>query len=230
MSTDSSPVIETPAPLNRQAVALVGISVLARLPLAMFSISLLICVRELTGSFALAGLASGAYIVGRGVSSPVLGRLVDRHGQPRVLVACAAISAVLLATFAALPAHLPAVLPVALSCAIGMASPPLSACVRTLLPVIVGDSSALNTVYTLETTALELTFIAGPPLALGLAAGISGRTPLLAGAILLLVTTALFAAQPAARQRRSHTDTPATRAGTLYYPAVRTLLLILTAV
>jgi MFS family permease len=230
MSTQSSTLIDKPAPLNRQAVALVGISVLARLPLAMFSISLLICVRQLTGSFALAGLASGAYIVGRGISSPVLGRLVDRHGQPRVLVACATTSAVLLAAFAALPTHVPAALPVALSCAIGIASPPLSACVRTLLPVIVSDSSALNTVYTLETTALELTFIAGPPLALGLAAGISSRTPLLAGAILLLGTTALFAAQPASRQRRSRTSTPGPRAGTLHYPAVRTLILILSAV
>jgi MFS family permease len=229
MSTQSSTLIEKPAPLSREAVALVGISVLARLPLAMFSISLLICVRQLSGSFLLAGLASGAYIVGRGISSPVLGRLVDRHGQPRVLVACATTSAVLLAAFAALPAHVPAALLIALSCAIGMASPPLSACVRTLLPVIVSDSSALNTVYTLETSALELTFIAGPPLALGLAAGISSRTPLLAGAILLLGTTALFAAQPASRQRRSRTSTPAPRAGTLHYPAVRTLILILSA-
>lgn len=65
---------------HRRAAALVALSVLARLPLAMFSISLLIYAHHLTGSFAVAGLASGAYVIGRGVSSPVLGRLVDRHG------------------------------------------------------------------------------------------------------------------------------------------------------
>jgi len=230
MSTHASTLTDAPATRDREAVTLVGISVLARLPLAMFSISLLICVRELTGSFALAGLASGAYIVGRGISSPLLGRLVDRHGQPRVLVACAITSAVLLATFAALPNHVAPALPVVLACVIGMASPPLSAGVRTLLPLVVTDSSALNTAYTIEATALELTFIAGPPLALGLAAGISSRTPLLVGAIVLLTTTALFAAQPAARRRRIHADPPPGRAGTLHHPAVRALILILSAV
>jgi predicted MFS family arabinose efflux permease len=47
---------------------------------------------------------------------------------------------------------------------------------------------------TLETTALELTFIAGPPLALGLATGLSTRAPLFAGAVILLVATSAFAA------------------------------------
>jgi MFS family permease len=215
---------------NGRAVALVGLSVIARLPLAMFSISLLIYAHQLTGSFAVAGMASGAYIIGRGVSSPVLGRLVDPHGQPPVLRACAATSAVLLTAVAALPAGAPALLPVMLSCTIGIASPPLAACVRTLLPVIVSEPSALRNAYTLETTALELTFIAGPPLALGLAGGISSRAPLLAGAIILMATTALFAAQPAARQGRARRHTPIPRAGALHHPALRTLLLILAAV
>jgi len=37
-------------------------SLIARLPLAMFSIALLVHIHRLTGSFAIAGAASGAYI------------------------------------------------------------------------------------------------------------------------------------------------------------------------
>jgi hypothetical protein len=38
-----------------------------------------------------------------------------------------------------------------------------------LLPSIVADGDALRRTYAVEATVLELTFIAGPPLALGLA-------------------------------------------------------------
>jgi hypothetical protein len=58
---------------NPRARSLLVSSVLARLPLAMFSFSLLNHVHRLTGSFAVAGVASGAYIIGRGLTSPLLG-------------------------------------------------------------------------------------------------------------------------------------------------------------
>jgi hypothetical protein len=45
------------------APALVGSSILARLPLAMFSIALLVHAQRLTGSFAVGGLVSGAYAI-----------------------------------------------------------------------------------------------------------------------------------------------------------------------
>ena len=40
-----------------------GSSIAARLPLAMFGLGLLVHAQRLTGSFALAGLVSGAYAV-----------------------------------------------------------------------------------------------------------------------------------------------------------------------
>ena len=213
-----------------RVAVLLASSVLARLPLAMLSISLLVHVHRLTGSFAVAGLASGAYIIGRGVSSPLLGRLADRYGQTVGLLGCAAVSAGLLAVIAALPAGAPAALLVALSGATGTASPPLAACVRTLLPVLVTEPDALTAAYTLETTVLELTFIAGPPLALGLATAFSTRAPLLAAATILLGATAVFAAQPASRQWRRRTSSSVQRGAALRSPAIRALSFVLLAV
>jgi hypothetical protein len=205
-------------------------SLIARLPLAMFSISLLVHVHRLTGSFAVAGAASGAYVIGRGLTSPLLGRAVDRHGQAPALIGCATASAILLVAVALLPASVPAPLIVVLSGMIGTVSPPLAACVRALLPVIVTEPSALSSAYTLETTALELTFIAGPPLALILATSLSTRASLLAGAIILLAATGAFATHPASRHWRGHGGTPARAAGALHSPAIRTVALILGAV
>ena len=143
-------------------------SILARLPLAMFSIALLVHAQRLTGSFAIAGLVSGAYAVGSAASAPLLGGLVDRGGQTRVLISGSTITAVVLVVNGLLPAGTPPLLLVALGAATGLCTPPLAACVRTLLPAIVAEPSRLPELFALESTVLELTFVAGPPLALGL--------------------------------------------------------------
>ena len=54
------------------ARALLGSSILARLPLAMFSIALLVNAQHLTGSFAVAGAVSGAYAIAGAVSALAL--------------------------------------------------------------------------------------------------------------------------------------------------------------
>lgn len=208
------------------ARALLGSSILARLPLAMFSIALLVNAQHLTGSFAVAGAVSGAYAIAGAVSAPLLGRLVDRCGQTTVLVAGATVTALMLvATGLAPPSTPPAVL-VALAAAAGMSTPPLSACVRTLLPGLVTDPSRLPALFAFESTVLELTFVLGPPLALGVGAIWStGAAPAVAGIVMLAATLA-FAAQPASRAW--HPDPSATRrrGGSLRSPAILTLALI----
>src|SRR5215831_17110999 len=160
------------------AGALLSASVIARLPLAMLSLALLVHAEHLTGSFALAGLVSGGYTVGLGVGGPFLGRLVDRRGQLVVLLATAFATSVLLAAVALLPASAPGLVLVAVAAGIGLTMPPVSGCVRTLLPEVLPDAEALPAAYALESSALELTFIFGPPLALGLAAFSSTRAAL----------------------------------------------------
>jgi MFS family permease len=165
----------------------------------MRSITLLVFAQGVTHSFAIAGLVTGVYAAGNATGGPVLGRLVDRYGQTLVLLISASASSVLMVTMALAPADIPRPLLVAVAAAIGIATPPVNGCVRALLPSIVTDGDALRRTFAIEATGLELTFIAGPPLALGLATLWSTRAALAFAGVLVLLGTSAFASQPGSR-------------------------------
>jgi MFS family permease len=211
------------------AVRVLTSSIVARLPLPMLGIGLLVHAEHLTGSYAVAGLVTAAYAIATAIGGPALGRLVDRRGQTAVLMAAATAAAGLLAAVAALPHGAAPGLLVALAAAVGLTTPPAGACARALLPDLCGDREATRVAYAIDATAVELTWVAGPPLAL--ATGLlwsTGAAVALAGAILLLGTAA-FAAQPASRAWRP-ADHAAGRRGALRAPGLQTLVLVLVAV
>jgi MFS family permease len=209
------------------AIRILGSSVIARLPLAMLGIALLIHAEHLTGSFAAAGLVTGAYAVATGVGGPLLGRIVDRRGQTVVLLPSVIATAVLLAVAAALPAGAPLATLIALATGIGFATPPLGACVRTLLPDMV-DEDTVRVAYSVDATAVELTWVFGPPLAFGVGALWSTGGALVACGAVMLLGTLAFAAQPASRGwRPTRQERPA--GGSLRAPGLRTLVSVLTA-
>jgi MFS family permease len=209
------------------AASLLGSSIVARLPLAMFSLALLVHAQRLTGSFAVAGLVTGAYAIASAVAAPLLGGIVDRRGQTWVLVCGAALTALALLANGLMPAGTPAIVLVALGAATGLSSPPLAACVRTLLPLIVTDQSRVPALFALESTLLELTFVAGPPLALGLVTVWSPGAALVVSGSMMLGGTLMFAAQPPSRHWRPHRQALRARGGSLRSPAIRTLVVIL---
>ena len=202
-------------------------SILARLPLAMLTIGMLVHVKHVTGSFAAAGLVSGTLAVAQGAGGPTLGRLVDRRGQTAVLLASAFVSAAGLMTTAGLPADAPLPALVALAAVIGFATPPVGPCMRALLPGMVGDPDEQRGAYAVDSAAVELTWVSGPPLVLLAGTLLStGAALILAGAILAL-STVVFAATPVSRAWRPE-RTAATRTdGALRSPGVRTLVLAL---
>jgi predicted MFS family arabinose efflux permease len=209
---------------------LLATSIIARLPLAMLSIGLLVHVERLTGSFAAAGIVSGTYGIGVSVGSPLLGRLVDRRGQTGVLLGSATIAAVLLCTIAILPAGTSVAAPVALAIGIGLATPPVGACLRAQLPSLLADPADAPAAYAFETSVVELTWICGPPLVLGLGVLWSTGAALAVGGLVLLVASAAFAVQPGSRGRRPESAANRRRRGALRTPGVRTLTLVLLAV
>jgi predicted MFS family arabinose efflux permease len=208
------------------APALLGSSILARLPLAMFSIALLVNAQHLTGSFAVAGAVSGAYAIAGAVAAPLLGRLIDRCGQTTVLVASPTVAALVLLATGLAPSSTPPAVLVALAAAAGISTPPLSACIRTLLPGMVTDASRLPALFAFESTVLEVTFVLGPPLALGVGAIWSTGTAVALAGIVMLAATLAFAAQPASRAWRPDPTAPRPRGGSLRSPAIVTLALI----
>lgn len=209
------------------AAALLGSSIVARLPLAMFSIALLVHAQRLTGSFAVAGLVSGAYGIASAAVAPLWGGLVDRYGQSRVLVTGATAVVVVLLANGLSPAGTPAFVLIALGAGAGLCTPPLAACVRTLLPVLVADAGQLPKLFALESTVLEVTFVAGPPLALGLASLGSPGLALIVSGLVMLAGTLTFVAQPASRRWRPQQRIRRGRGGAMRSAGIRTLAMIL---
>ena len=165
----------------------------------MLSIGLLVHTQRLTGSFAAAGVVTGVYAIALGVGGPLLGRLVDRRGQTSVLLASASVAATLLVAIAVLPAGASLGVLVALAAGIGLATPPVGACLRSQLPALLSDPGAVRGAYALEASVVELTYIFGPPLALCIGALWSTGAALAVAGVVLLAATAAFAAQPASR-------------------------------
>jgi hypothetical protein len=212
------------------ALRILAISIVARLPLAMLGIALLVHVVHLTGSYAAAGIVSGANAVALGVGGPLLGKLVDRRGQTAVLILGGCVSGTLLGAMASLPVGAPLPLLVALAVAIGLTVPPLGACVRALLPLLVPDPSAAPAVYAVETSAVEFTWVVGPPLALGLAAVLSTGVALAVAGSILAAGTAVFALEPASRSWRPEAGAVRPRGGALRVPAMQTLVMVFLAI
>ena len=202
-------------------------SILARLPLAMLTIGMLVHVERLTDSFAAAGLVAGALAVAQGAGGPALGRLVDRRGQTAVLLGSASIAAAALAASAALPAGAPLGVLLALAAVLGFATPPVGACIRALVPGLADDPDQLRSAYAVDSAAVELTWISGPPLVLLAGAVWSTGTALIIAGAILLVSTVLFATAPASRAWRPDPDAARPAGGALRSAGVRTLVVVL---
>src|SRR4051794_20963903 len=206
---------------------LFALSIVARVPVAMLSIGLLVHTQQASGSYAAAGLVAGALALAQGLGGPLLGRAVDRRGQTLVLVASALVCAGALVVSAALPGAAPVALRVVLALAAGAALPPVGACLRTLLAVLV-DKEDVRGAYATDAAASELCWIGGPPIVLALGAAVSTGAALAAAGALLAVSTLAFAASKASRDWRPQPR--AEGSGALRSAGVRTLVAMLVAV
>ena len=214
-------VLRTP-----QVPRLVWSALVGRLVIGMAGLAIVLLVRDAAGSFALAGLATGSFALGAGVASPLMGRLVDRGGQTRVLLACAVVCAGAFSALALTAGRAPAGLLPLLAGIGGATVPPIGACMRALWSSMLGHGSRLQTAFAFEATVQEVVFITGPLLVVSLIAVASPAVAMLAIAAAVLVGTCLFAATPASRSWR-----PQARdrdwAGALRGPGLRTTLAVI---
>ncbi|WP_033441933.1 MFS transporter [Saccharothrix sp. NRRL B-16314] len=200
-------------------------SLLARLPIAMIGLSLLLYVQRETGSFAAAGLVSASSLVGVAVGSIVQGRLMDRHGPTRPLL----VSVALFSAFVALAigavevgAALAVLMPVAF--AVGLTEPMVGSASRALWSQVVPAGSTRLAGYAYEAISMEVFFILGPGLAGLLVTAPWAGTGVVIGAASMVVGSVWFALDPTVRGVR---PTPRTRSllGALASPGMRTVAL-----
>jgi MFS family permease len=200
-----------------------GTSLIARLPMGAHGLVLLLFVHHLTGSYALGGAASGAFALALAVSSPPLGRLIDRHGQTRVLVPLACAQGAVHLALATAPHDTPPALLLAGAVAAGLLLPPMSAAARALWSDLI-DRDALPAAYALEAAVLEAVYIVGPLLIVGVIASASLRLALLVNGACVLVGTLWFASSRQSRRWRGEEQGERHWAGPLASQPVRVLL------
>jgi MFS family permease len=214
--------------LRTPGVAVLSAAVtLARLPIGIEGLAVVLFVREVTGSFATAGLATGALALGTAVGSPLAARLVDRRGT-RMLFPLALVHAVALVSIGVLgDAGAPVItMPVAALIA-GSTFPPAGAVLRSMWPKLVSDPPLLRTAYAFDSVTIEIAFVTGPLLT-ALAVAFAGAELALAisGAIVLLGTLVFLAALPAeAEPAPAHRRARLGPLGPMAAPSVRLIAL-----
>ena len=211
------------------AKALIGWSLLARLPLGMTPFALLLLVRAEGSGYGAAGLVVGVYTVALGIGGPIRGRRVDRLGPNPVLRVGAVAYAALLGIVIALALFDAPVAALALVAALaGLVHPPISPTVRVVWPRI-APAELRDTAYAFEAAIQELFFVVGP--ALGALLAVLDPTLAVAGAALasLVGTTATARLRPVRETPPSRTA-GAGLLGALGSAGVRTIVVYATVI
>lgn len=189
----------------------------------MAALAIALSVREAGAGYRLVGVATGVFAVAGAIGGPLLGRVVDRTGQPRVLVVSAVVSGSGYGLLALAPGSVYGILAGAVVA--GAAAPPLEPCLRALWPELVAEEQ-VQAAYAVDAGAQEVVFIAGPLAVAGVAA--LGPAPLalwLAAGLGLLGSLMMATARPSREWRTETRD--AHWLGPLRSPALLLLLLAL---
>ena len=208
--------------------ALIAATVLARFPIGINALAIVLYLRAERGSFAVAGAVAGALAAGSGIGAPIQGRLVDRFGQRRVLVPLGLVHAAALgAIVATAEAGAAAAVLVACGFLAGFAIPPTSSVLRSMWPTLLPDrQDLLPAAYALDSVMIELIFVIGPLLTALIATVLSPPAALIVSAASVVAGTMTFTALPPSRAMEPDPDrVRAGWLGALSSPGVRTLVL-----
>ncbi len=210
-----------------QVTPLLAGALVAVLPVGMGTLAVVVFVERQTGSYAPAGLVAAALAFGAAVATPVLGRLIDRVGQPRVLVPCAVVSPVGLASIVPV-AHAGASVGVlgAVAFVAGSSAPPVLSCLRSMWPALLGgDDHLVRAGLALDALLLEAAFIVGPLVTAVLIAAVSPESALLVAAGATMAGTFAFAAASPMRNTRAAARPDQRLLGPLRAQGLQTILL-----
>lgn len=184
-------IFATPGTKGFSAAGFVG-----RMPLSMLGIGIVTMISQVTGRYGLAGALAATLALAGSPLGVQVSRLVDRHGQRRVLrpaaaVTVAAVAALLVCVRTGAPDWTLYVCTVAAGTA-----PSLGASVRARWALIHGGSpELLHTAYALESVVDEVCFMLGPILSIGLCTVWFPEAGPLLAAVFLAAGTYLLTAQ-----------------------------------
>ncbi|MFJ1549476.1 MFS transporter [Streptomyces sp. NPDC088246] len=202
-----------------------GAALLGRLSYGMVSLSLMLAVKDATGSYSVAGAVMALFGATSVLLSPARAALIDRYGPRRALPPMAGLYAALLAAlaYATWRPGAWAFLLGALASAAGACSPPLGPVMRTLWSSLVTDRELLRRAYGLDGVAEELLYVSGPLLVGVVVKFASPAAGVAISAALVFVGTLALVSSPAVRGTGAAAS-DGTAAGPDHPPAGRRLL------
>lgn len=183
---------------------------IGRMPWSMFGLGTVLLISSATGGYGAAGVVSAVGSVGYAFSGPLVARLVDRHGQRRVLLPLVTVFAASTAALIfAVQWRTPAWSWFVLGALAGSTIPALGPMVRARWSALLADTPRLHTAFSFESVADELCFIIGPAAVTLLATQVYPSSGVGVAAVLCLAGTLWLA-----RQRRTEPPTAQTAGGT----------------
>lgn len=190
------------------AFSLTGL--VARLPISMAGLGIVLLVQASEGSYGVAGAVSAAYMVANAVVAIVQGRLLDRLGQGRVLGAASVAFAVAMSLLVtSVEADWPIGASYVAAALAGASLPQIGSCVRARWSHVLDSPADVQTAYALEAVFDEAVFICGPILVTVLATAIDPVVGLATATVAGTVGGLAFAAQRGTEppvHARTHAD------------------------
>lgn len=184
-------------------------ALLTRMPLSMVAVGLITMIAQTHASYTLAGAVAATFALTVASVSPQVGRLVDRHGQRRVVPVTALVSVAALVALAAVSASGgPEALLFVFAFLAGV-MPSAPALVRSRWRHLLTDSHQVHTAYSWETVLDEACFILGPPVAIGLSVALFPQAGPLAAAVFLLAGAMWLSTQRATEPPAAAPDSSA---------------------
>jgi MFS family permease len=137
--------------------------VIGRMPMSMFGLGTVLLISSITGKYGVAGAVSATGALGYALSAPRVARLVDSHGQRRMLLPLVTVFAVsTVALIIAVQLRAPTWVYFVAGALAGTTMPSLGTMVRARWSVLLAGTPRLHTAFSFESVADELCFIIGP--------------------------------------------------------------------
>ena len=170
--------------------------VVARLPISMTGLGIVLLVQAATDSYGVAGAVSAAFMVANALVAIGMGRLVDGVGQGVVLSTASAVygSAMVVLVWS-VESDWPIGVSYVAAALAGTALPPIGSCVRARWSYVLGQPKEVQTAFALEAVLDEVVFIVGPILVAVLAVNVSPVLGLATAIIAGVAGSLAFAAQ-----------------------------------
>jgi len=189
------------------AVTFSAAGLVARLPISMVGLGIVLLVSTRTGSYSVAGGVSAVYIASNALVAVPLARLVDRRGQGTVLGLAASASAIGLALLMlGVEQEWPTATWHLFAAWAGATMPNVGAAIRARWSYVVRDRTLLDTAFAVEAVNDELVFIIGPTLVTLAASALDPVAGLVAALVASLGGTWALAAQRRTEPPRRRTD------------------------